>query len=221
MNNKQIWVFKEGRSGSTWFCRTLAEKLNRPTLHFERYYDLDYSDDGVETFRKNISNLKDSSILYATHYLNLLSYSDLLDPDTLLIRTTRRNKADHCMSKLAWQMFPTKSKHNFTDEQKNTKGFYDKPVTILKQQVKKVMETLKKHDDFWNMYAKNFHNIIVPYEDLHEGVNITGLDITIKFSDNTEFTKKLPYDKSQIFTNYAQIVEWCEQYRKELGFMEI
>lgn len=219
--DKQIWVFKEGRSGSTWFCNTLSQKLNRSALHFETYYSLDFYDDGIETFKNNINNLKDSKVMYASHYLHLLEYSNLLDPNSIFIRTTRRNKADHCMSKLAWRMFPVMPRHSYVSEVDSMKEFDSKPVVILKQDVKKIMVFLKKHDDYWNNYARNFDNFIVAYEDLHEGITIPQLDISIKFTDNTISLKKLPYDKKKVFANYDQIVDWCEQYRKELGFMEI
>lgn len=220
MDNRQVWIFKEGRSGSTWFCNALAQKINRKALHFEHYYGLDYYDDGVETFKSNIRDMKDLKLIYATHYLHLLEYSNLLEPESIFIRTTRRNKADHCMSKLAWRI-PAMPKHSYANENDKSTTVKIKPVEVLKQDVKKVMEFLKKHDDYWNAYAKNFDNFIVAYEDLHEGVTIPHLDINIKFSDNMVSLKKLPYEKSEVFANYDQIVEWCEQYRKELGFMEI
>jgi hypothetical protein len=221
MNKRQLWIFKEGRSGSTWFCNALAQKINRKAFHFEHYYGLEYSDDGVETFKSKVSDMKDPSLMYATHYLHLLEYSDLLDPDSIFIRTTRRNKADHCMSKLAWRMFPSMPKHRYVNETNADTEVKHKPVVILKQDVKKVMEFLKKHDDYWTTYSKKFDNFVVAYEDLNEGVTIPQLDINIKFSDNTISLKKLPYEKSEVFANYDQIVDWCEQYTKELGFMEI
>lgn len=222
MKNRQIWIFKEGRSGSTWFCNTLSKKIGRYSIHFEKHFNLKYHETGEETFKNYAGQLKDLGAIYATHYLHLLTYSSILDSDTFLIRTTRRNKADHCMSKLAYQMFPTKPKHNFVDKEKYNITTYDyKPIVILKHQIKKSMEMLKKHEDYWNIYAKNFDNQIIAYEDLYEGVTIPHLDISIKFSDDETFMKKLPYEKSKIFANYDQIVEWCEFYQKEMGFTKI
>ena len=219
MTNRQVWIFKEGRSGSTWFCKTLSSKINRPALHFEKHFGLGYHDDGIETFKNNIDKLKDAGTLYASHYLHLLEYSNLLDPDSVFIRTTRRNKAEHCMSKLTYKMLTALPKHYYVNGPELDYSF--KPVTILKQEVKKSMEFLKKHDDYWKNYAKDFDNFVVAYEDLYEGVTIPQLDVSIKFADNMTFTKKLPYGKEKLFANYDQIVEWCNSYEKELGFTEI
>jgi len=221
MNNRQLWIFKEGRSGSTWFCNALSLKLNRTPFHYESHYNLDYSDDGIETFKKNVIKFTDSNVMYATHYIHLLEYSSFLDPNSILIRTTRRNKAEHVMSKLVYQLFPNTPKHYYATEHQNIGKFKYQPVTVLKQDVKKFMLVLKEHDSFWETHAKNFDNYIVAYEDLFKGITIPYLNVDIKFSDNQDSLKKLPYDKKQIFANYDEIVGWCEECKKELGFMEI
>lgn len=236
MIDKQIWVFKEGKAGSLWFCNTLEKKLQRTSFHYEEQicsfaYEKTHGKKANLPFRpqdpvnldfpKYINDLKDISFFYSTHRFNLLKFVDLLEKDTILIRLTRRNRAEHVLSKLAHDMFPRANRRVFVDQinqtgtEPDTKSFYDVPRHVTKQQVKKKFQHLKETDVLWNTYSKNHTNAVVVYEDLESGALINPLNTTIKFSDNVSFIKKNPYYKKDAFINYDQIVEWCHEYENE------
>lgn len=234
--DKQIWVFKESKAGSLWFCNTLEKKLQRTSFHYEEEicnfaYEkahgekakLPFSPEDPESldFPKYINDLKDPSFFYSTHRFNLLKFSNLLEDDTILIRLTRRDHAEHVLSKLAHDMFPRANRRVFVDRvnqigsEPDPKSFYGSPEMVTKQQVKRKFQHLKQVDEFWNTFAKNYENAVVVYEDLESGVSIEPLGISIKFSDNVSFIKKNPDYKKDAFINYDHVIKWCREYEKE------
>lgn len=233
LDKKQIWLFKEARAGSTWFCKALEKRINRLCHHYEAFSckhflgpdrskkisDLEYA---ANLFEKEAQNLRNLDFIYTTHYFSLLQHIDLLDKETILIRLTRRNRAEHCMSKLAYSMFFRKNAtHLFTDPIRRnglpleSTSLYTEPVLITKQQIKLRMQNIKQTDEYWDSYSKNHKNSVVVYEDLEEGVYIDALGFTMKFSDDTSTVMKSPSYKKDAFINYEQILDWCNEYEEK------
>jgi len=224
IEDKQIWIFKEARAGSTWFCEALSKKINRNGHHYEsvNYRKIKGYDDAIRLFKQEAHDLRDLNVFYATHYLPLMEYVNLLNKNTILIRLTRRDRTEHCLCILAFNMFGrTNNTHVFVNpinmlgNKEDSTSFYDEPKYVTKQQVKKIMQGFKEKDYFWNTYSKNYVRSLVVYEDLEKGVNIEPLEINMKFSDDTSYTKKNPDYKKEAFVNYDQIVEWCNEYEKK------
>ena len=235
LKDKQIWVFKEGRAGSNWFCHALEKKIKRTAFHYERERYLDFHlyrtgkdpEFVTEVFKKEAIFLRDKTKFYATPYLEFLYHAHLLHKDTILIRLTRKNRVEHCLSILAFLMFSHSSRtHSFVNpitmlgNRYASTDFYSKPEYVTKQQVKKIMKNFKKKDDIWNSYSNNHTNFVVSYEDLEKGVEIEPLSITMRFSDETSFIKKNPSYKEKAFANYDQIVEWCNEYEVEFNLKQ-
>jgi hypothetical protein len=222
IQDRQIWLFKEARSGSEWLWKTLESRFQKncysidPTI-FAGKNPTQY--EGV--FNDNINELSSVNVFYATHYFPLLCEMKKLD-NPYLIRSTRRNKAEHCMSMLYFKMFNNSFHHWYVDPMEDARNTHflrtlEKPVVILKQEVLKELKKIQKYDSLWREYSKDHDNCVIVYEDLTNGVNLPLLEDPLKFSDNETFVKKTPYYKDKFFINYEQIIEWCKYYEKELG----
>jgi hypothetical protein len=220
--DRHIWFFKEARSGSEWLWKTLEGRLQKkcysvdPTI-FAGKNPIQYE----SVFNDNINELSNATMFYATHYFPLLREIKKLD-NPYLIRSTRRDKAEHCMSLLYFGMFTHPFHHFYVDPMENARYAHflrtlEKPVLVLKQEVLKEMQKIQRYDSLWREYSKDYENYVIVYEDLIDGVNLPLLEDPLKFSDNETFVKKTPNYKEKFFINYEQIIEWCKYYEKELG----
>ncbi len=230
-SDRQIWLFREMRSGSDWVWKTLETKLNRTCLHFSKESSANLNENSIShlfyndedpniILKKNVDKLSDVTKFYSTHYFHILPYIDCLD-NPYLIRTVRRDKAEQCMSLLYFYMYGNKFHHVHAENKDNTNynlflESLSNPVEILKQQVQQIMLSLKKNDDCWKEYSKNYENCVIVYEDLFEGVTLKQVDLTLKF--NSSFVYKTPDYKKKFFINYDQIVEWSKYYESLYGF---
>ena len=231
ISDRQIWMFREMRSGSDWIWKVFEKLSKRKCLHFQREPQFNTSDkDNISYFfhrqqdpntvlTKNVNSLSDVTKFYSTHFFHILPSIECLD-NPYLIRTTRRNKAEHCMSLLYFNIHMHKFHHVFADNSIGYDYFLEtlnNPIIVLKQQVEKVMLSLKKNDDYWNQFSKNYDNCVIVYEDLFEGIDLPQFNMSFKFSEHNEFVLKTPDYKKKFFANYEQIIEWCKYYEKELG----
>ena len=218
MNEKCVWLFKEPRSGSAWLWRVLCEKLNLECEH------MDIIIESNNTYLDNISNFSSTRKLYSTHRLKYLPLLQNYNTP-FIIRSTRRNKAEQCMSTLYLQLHGQTNEHFFTDESKNFYNFFNhtlkNPVEVTKQQVKKIMENMRINDEYWENFSHRYENFVIVYEDLFEGITIPQLNISLNFSKDTTIVKKSPNYKSKAFLNYNQIIDWCNEYEKSLNFIKV
>jgi hypothetical protein len=220
--DRHIWIFKEARSGSEWICSTLEKRLMRNWYTPDTNLFLGKDNSMASTIvDSNIDVLSDLKCFYATHYFFLLPEMRKMH-NPYLVRTTRRNKAEHCMSLLYYKMFAHIFKHMYQDSMIESRyatflKTLEKPVTILKQEVLFEMKKIQKYDKLWNEYSKGHDTYVIVYEDLEDGVNFPLLKEPLKFSDDETYVKKTPYYKDKFFANYEEIIEWCKYYEKELG----
>lgn len=223
LSNRQIWMFREMRSGSDWVWKVFEKLSNRRCVHFQKGLQLN-----TTTFQnnknpntvlvENVDQLSDVTKFYSTHFFHILPSINCLD-NPYLIRTTRRNKVEHCMSLLYFKLHRHKFTHVFPEETNSYNYFLEtlnNPIVVLKQQVQEEMLSLKKNDDYWNEFSTNYDNSVIVYEDLIEGVELTDLNMTLKFSDHNEFSSKTPDYKKKFFINYDQVVEWSKYYESIL-----
>ena len=226
-----IWLFREARTGSGWALQSLSSSLNKTVVHYdlvlgnrnvkeETYFEL-YNQKNLLSTEKRFEELIkqetvfDTDRIYSSHFMFLLS--KLNNQNTYVLRTTRRNKIDQCVSLLYLKYYPRIMKQYFVDESKNLNLNYfnhtiNNPVEVSKKDVIDCLSLMKTHDDLWKKYSGNFKNYTIVYEDCEQGINIPNLDAQLKFSNFTGFTKKIPEYKTKVFTNYDMIVSWCEEF---------
>jgi hypothetical protein len=117
-------------------------------------------------------------------------------------------------------------KQYFVDESKNLNINYfnhtvKNPVEASKKDVIECLSIMKTHDDLWKKYSVNFKNYTIVYEDCEQGITVPDIDVNLKFSNFTGFTKKIPEYKTKVFSNYDMIVLWCEEFINKNPFIEV
>ena len=229
MNEKCVWLFKETRSGSDWLWRVICEKLHLECEHVDMVIESHLWRPGgphsLDFILSNtLPNFVDIKKLYSTHQLKYLPLLQNYN-DPFVIRSTRRNKAEQCMSILYGQLNGYTNKHFFTDESKNNYNYFnytlENPIYATKQQVKKIMENMKKNDEYWQNYSHCYENFLIVYEDLFEGLTIPYLEISLNFKKDKTIIQKSPDYKTKAFLNYSEIVDWCNEYENSLNFMKV
>ena len=225
MQDKVIWMFREQRSGSSWASFVIPPKLKRAFRHLDRMVD-DKDDTKIigQVFKKFQNEFTKTDTVYSTHLFKLLP--SLVDVDNLyLIRTTRRNKIEQILSLIYMNTYLHGLTHYYVDQSKNQqmKHFENtllNPVIVLKQEVLKSCQTFKRHEDLWNEYGVHHDNFVLVYEDCEQGITIDDLGIDLKWSNDDQYTYKLPEYKSKAFQNYDQIVDWCNDFLAKNQFVQ-
>lgn len=229
MNEKCVWLFKETRSGSDWLWRAICEKSHLECEHLDIIVEshLSSGPDGLasaNSFLYTVSNFANPKKLYSTHRLGYLPLLQNYN-NPFIIRSTRRNKAEQCMSILYGQLYGHTNKHFFTDESKNNYNYFnhtlENPVYATKQQVKKIMKNMKVNDEYWQNYSHCYENFLIVYEDLFEGITIPHLEISLNFKKDKTIIQKSPDYKTKAFLNYSEIVDWCIEYENSLNFTKV
>lgn len=106
LKGRIIWVFREERSGSNWFIRTIINKLSRTSTFFE-YTQLKLSMDDIyyynipESIAYYINNRSqcetDAETILNTHeFICLQGLHNYQNP--IVIRTSRRNRTEQLAS---------------------------------------------------------------------------------------------------------------------------
>jgi hypothetical protein len=192
-----IYILAEERSGSTWVQTQIASKLGRYPAYIEIHSDEQANLRRLEIIRKNPDWYSNTDKVYRTHIFPIIN---ALTCRPMYFRTTRRNTFDQMMSyflrkKLAektqlWAPFlPTYRIGNVLKGQK---------ITLTEAEVKEYQVTKAQRDSYWSSIAVGQ---TIYYEDLFQGVELYGLDITLKFEK--------PLDNREViashFTNYEEI----------------
>ncbi len=213
---------REPRTGSSWVTNALLQKLDKKLFHYEFHYEICMSPK-VE-FNSSLPELHDYNKLYSTHLFHVLP--KLKDIDPYVIRTARRNKMEQCLSMLYWNYFPNSMRHYFIDESRNTEmnsfvNSLNNPVVVNKEDVIDLLIKIRKRDELWRTNLEHFSNSdVVVYEDLFDEVYLSKLDIKLSFSEDINFSHKMPEYKTKAFKNYDQIVEWCDEIIPKLNFIQ-
>lgn len=186
-----IWVVAEERSGSSWLCREIANRLGKKVV-------------GVDEYQTN------PSWVHHTHEFEFLTRF----PSTqFVIRTTRRDRYQQFLSyaffikrKANGWRHPHVSTHVPKSEAKFQEMLALPPLTIERNEVDEWLKMNKERQALWD--AHKGHKQTIYYEDLLDSISIPALGIdSIGFKDGGNF-KKLPYVKEDHFNNASEIKEW-------------
>ena len=214
-----IWIFREPRSGSTAFSQLIASHVKKAHC-FVPSEALSY----FKSSPPNLHQLPDeSSSIYSTHEFEFLDYMKCYS-DPLLIRCTRLDKAEQCLSDLFINCVnyhkPIKNRvHNInSDDDAKLSAFYiDEPIFISKKQVIDYMSHSNRVDCCWKEKSKQYRTVTVYYEDLCNGIDIPELDFFNCKIDASSPTKKLPNYKSHSIMNESAIREWVAELSQNSG----
>jgi hypothetical protein len=227
--NKNIWFFREPRSGSMWTLYALHKALNKRQAVFDGILQSNVNgikaghneNNLVDAFLKTKHQFCNNNDIYSSHYFFLLPHIETTE-EIFLLRSTRRNSLDQILSLLYMDMNKNGFLHYYVDSNKNLSYNHflrtlENPVMVSKQQVLKKYETLKTMNKLWDENAKRFSNFTIYYEDLNDGVEISDLNIKIAFDMYTDYMNKTPEYKSKAFANYEQILDWYKEFEDKYG----
>ncbi len=210
-----VWIFKDPRSGSTAFTNLVANRLNRTEVFLGSYpRDIEIV--------KNISNPED--FIFTTHSYDFLEIMSSFDQPVTLIRCSRRDKLERCLSFLiathkskrlrhesgSWNIMRDNASsglNNFTD------GIV--PTVFTKKEVYDQLRYHTEINQYWENSISSYQNCTVFYEDLctDTGVDLPNLSLTsLSIATDDSLTIKLPYDKKQICLNYDMVARWVTEY---------
>lgn len=138
-----------------------------------------------------------------------------VNPNTIVLRSARKNLTEHFLSMRFLQDFPKTS--NFTnltnDKSKNyiLELMLQHRIKINRLEIIDWLDGKILDEIVFQNYAKNFKHQTVFYEDMCNPIDIPILDLhKIVFFDNKDYTIKLPDYKKEVFTNYDQVAKWME-----------
>lgn len=216
-----VIVFAEERSGSTWLCDAIANKLNRRHAYIEMDNEHTSDDAWEDIIRNNPNEYSNSNLVFQTHRYTILKACNVLN-DPILLRTTRSNVYDQVLSYFFMERtkttFPAfwRLPHNcVTGDIGNN---YDEVMTsnynivVSQNEVDDYMIKRKQRHSLWNKYSGDFPNQTIVYEDLYAGVDIPSLNLTLDFTLPSDYGK-LTYDKAKYFANANEIMDWVESYQ--------
>jgi hypothetical protein len=202
IENRDIWIFREPRSGSTGVAQFLSKKLNR-AFCFVDFMQSSTVDDKIYW-----NNQPSTECLLNTHefsYLNdLTKYSD-----PVILRCTRKNRFEQFLSEVA--IFKMNSSFRNIEKDGSTDiepflQFTKTKITISPNQVNNFIIKKQKENLLWGKTASLYESHTLYYEDLTGIVDIPPLNLyNIKIESQTE---RLPDYKKNVFTNYEQVKHW-------------
>lgn len=201
--NRIIWVFREPRSGSTWYTTKLCKELNRQFYFFDANFNIDYLE--RESYFLNRKQDKEDikKILNTHHFFGLKALKNYRDP--IIIRVTRKNKTEQFLSEYLASYSATRFL-NITDVKDMEKLPKIKNVVVPYSNVDKFIEMSSRNEELWKKYATEYEHETMYYEELLEGTNSNIFSLQFDMKDNEEgLTLKLPYKKEEIFLNYDKI----------------
>lgn len=200
--NRDIWMFREPRSGSTGLTQFLSRKLNRIFCFVE------FATPTIVNDKIYWNNQPSTECLLNTHefsYLNDLSkYSD-----PVILRCTRKNRFEQFLSEVA--IFKMNSSFRNIEKDGSTDiepflQFTKTKITISPNQVNNFIVKKQKENLLWEKTASLYESHTLYYEDLTGIVDIPPLNLyNIKIESQTE---RLPDYKKNVFTNYEQVKHW-------------
>ncbi len=207
------------RSGSSAFSELLASHLGKNHC-FVTFGALDY----FRSVPPKLDNLPDNSNnLYSTHTFDFLEYMTHYS-DPLLIRCSRLDKAEQCLSNLFVRHInhckPIAHRvHNIkTTDDANLSLFYpDIPLYISKKQVIDYVRHTETVDRLWKEKTKHLPTLTVYYEDLCNGIDIPEIDFLNCQLDDRSATQKLPNYKSHSIMNESAVREWVAELTRDSG----
>jgi hypothetical protein len=212
IENRIIWVFREGRSGGTSAAEVIYRKLNRQYIFVDSslYPSTFYKKQGHQIF---VQKEQDHKLLFNTHYFPALHSMCNYD-DPILIRISRKNVVEQCLSFLAGQSmnwkFTNLKANGETQNLEIFEEFIKSKILIKKSDVDFFARHRMKQNYLWNHYAPDYDNQVIYYEDMMTNIDIPLLNlynVTL-----TSETLKLPDYKKEVFVNYEDVEKWLSVY---------
>jgi len=199
--NRQIWMFREPRSGSTGLTTALSTLLNKRFLFVENKKDIIY----------------DSSVLINTHHFMFL-HAVKEEHNPILLRCTRRNRTEQMLSSKTLAL-TRKDIKLYNIEDHTTPEQLEEFNTYLKKNNKSISKLdvfkfamEKKTENFlWDKLASKFDNHVFYYEDLTNNIDIPILGMYNINLEIDKYTKKIPEYKKEFYTNYDSVKEWIDK----------
>ena len=213
-----IWIFREPRCGGTAFTDLVANQLNRIDKFVGRYPE------DIEPV-KNISDPE--NYVFSTHSYNLIETMDSFNKPVTLIRCTRRDKVEKCLSYLIakyrisrigkktypWNIMRTDDLSEYTAQVATLE-----PTFFTKVEVYNYLRHCTEMNQYWENYASLYQNCTVFYEDICTdiGVDLPMIGLTsLSITNDDSLTIKMPSYKEQICTNYEMVSRWVSEYYLE------
>ena len=206
-----VWIFGEARTSSTNFFKKVASHLNR------EYFDVVTPELIEDAF--NVANPK--KYVFFTHAFPLLERMAVYNDHLILIRCTRKDKAEQFLSQFctSWvnqhlpdidRFWNIESKDEFDRKSKILNSV--EPTVFTKKQVFDYLGHCSTKDQYWNRIASDYNNATVFYEDLcSSGVHIPSINFSYKLTDDA-FTIKLPSYKERLCLNHNMVRRWVDEY---------
>ena len=213
-----VWIFREQRSGSTAFTNLIANRLNRIDKFIGRYPE------DIETV-KNISNPE--NYVFSTHSFEFIEIMNSFDKPVVMIRCTRQDKIERCISYLIAKYKTKRAKHgdnvwnivrsSVPSEYKNFATKIE-PMLFTKKEVHNYLRYHTETNQYWENNTALYQNCTVFYEDLctDAGVDLPILGLTsLSIATDESLTIKLPDYKKQVCLNYDMVARWITEYYLE------
>lgn len=199
--NDIIWVFREPRSGGTWFSQQLCNVFNRSFYFLELLFQNKTYAEKEQITHSRKQELADTSRILNTHYFSALkSMHNYVDP--ILFFVTRKNKVEQFLSE---QLVKYTNTFNILHQGgRDALPEVERTIAPIKDALLFV-EKSKKQQQLWEQYATKYRHEIVYYEDLINVFSSDILPIRDWSMNKYPITVKLPYDKKEIFLNYDSI----------------
>lgn len=200
--DRQIWIFREPRSGSTGLTKALAQLLSKKFLFVTSKEQIMY----------------DPKILNNTHVFNLLHHVKT-EHNPILLRCVRKNRTEQFLSAKTLSLTRTHIKmwniENHTKQEdldKFNKFIKENTETITEMEVFKFAESKKNESLLWDQVSSKFDNHTFYYEDLTNPIDIPILGLYNIDINLNNHTRKLPDYKKDFYTNYDDVSRWMDRY---------
>ena len=210
MNNRIVWVFREERSGSTWFTSKLCHHLNRQFYFFDGYQAHKNFKDREEYFLNRKQENEDYDRVLNTH--NFFAMKSLGNYDNpVILRITRKDKVEQIISLYMTSMINLHNIHNNAELAKLPK--LDKFIIPINK-IEDYVNQFVSYEEHWQKYSLKYERVTVYYENLLDSYSSPLLNISNWSMKNLNDspTLKLPYDKKTLVLNYNQIELYIKKY---------
>jgi hypothetical protein len=212
-----VWIFKDPRSGSTAFTNLVSNRLNR----IEKFLGGHTKD--IELI-KHILNPED--YVFCTHSYDFIEIMNLFDKPPILVRCTRQDKLESCLSFLIATYKTKRIRHEdfswniMRSDVSAHNNFIDgiEPTIFTKKEVYSYLQYQTKINQYWENKVSLYQNCTVFYEDLCTdiGVDLPALGLTsLSIATTDSVTIKIPDYKKQVCLNYDMISNWVTEYYTE------
>lgn len=198
--DRNVYVFREHRTGGTSFTQCLADILNKTFCFVSRFSE----------------TTNDPRILYNTHSFYMLE--EVIDTyNPIVIRCDRKNKTEQFLSMVTWSDYHIilNINSNTTVEQKQLLDDFTKTKIIITED--KVIDYAKQRlfiDNMWDSTVIDIDHAVVYYEDMSNTIDIPVLGLYNIDFDRNRYTQQFPDYKRSVY-NYDEVEEWMNKHYYE------